>query len=278
MAVTDAVTPVLYGIQSGMFRDAGLDVQVVTGTNGAAMAAALAGGSLELGASSLVSLITGYTHGVRLPIIAGSTEFVAEAPTTEICVLKTSRVTRVGELNGATFAVQTVRSIDELGIRAAVDRDRGDSSTLKFIEVPPPLLLDALRKGRADAATISEPILAQAMDSGDLRILAPAYGAIASHFLIAAFFCSPTYLAQNRAVIDRFTPLLYRATRYTNTHHAESAPLLAEFAKIDPAIIARMTRATNATALNIQDIQPVINAAAKYNLIERSFPAKELVD
>ena len=277
MAVTDAVTPVLYGIQSGMFKDAGLDVQVVTGTSGAALAAAVVGGSLEIGTSSLMPLLSGYLRGVQLPIIAGSTIYAAEAPTSEVCVLKSSRFKSLADMNGTTFATQAVRSLDEIGIRGLIDKNHGNSATLKFIETPYTLMVGALERGQVDGTSISQPNLTLALDSGKLRTLGATYGGVGDRLLIAAYFCSQTYLAQNRAAIGRFTVALYRATQYTNTHHAETVSLIADWAHMDPELVKRMTRATNATSLDPRQIQIGIDMAAKYKYIDRSFNAKELL-
>jgi hypothetical protein len=42
-------------------------------------------------------------------------------------------------------------------------------------------------------------------------------------------------------------------------------------------VIKSMTRATTAIKLDPHDLQPLIDAAARYKLIERAFPAEELI-
>ena len=95
--------------------------------------------------------------------------------------------------------------------------------------------------------------------------------------MIAAFFCTPDFLARNHETIDRFTATLYRVTAYTNTHPAETVSLLADYAHMDPALVRRMTRLTNATSLDLRVIQPAIDLAAKYKYIDAPFSAKDLV-
>jgi NitT/TauT family transport system substrate-binding protein len=277
MALTDGVTPLLYANQTGIFKEAGIDVQLVAGNSGAALAAALTGGTLDIAASSLMPVITAYTRGVPLRIIAGSSIYSPAAPTSEICVARTARITSFADLSGATVAMVAVRSLDQLGIQALVDKSGGNSATLKFLETPGTLLLGALEHGRADAASISEPNLAVALESGEIRTLGDPYAGIANGVMIAAFFCTPAFVAGNRSLVDRFTSALYRATAYTNTHHAETVSLLAEYAHMDPEIVRKMTRLTNATSLDLRMIQPAIDAAAKYKYIDTRFSAKELL-
>jgi len=71
--------------------------------------------------------------------------------------------------------------------------------------------------------------------------------------------------------------LLRAAALYTNAHHAETVPLLAAYAHIDPEVIKRMNRLTNATSLDVTYIQPAIDAAVKYKVIDKGFSASELI-
>src|SRR5579863_6587500 len=71
-APDDDVTPVLYAQHAGLFRAAGIDVVITPLANGAAVAAAVAGGSVDVGKSSTMSLINAHARGVPLTIVAPS--------------------------------------------------------------------------------------------------------------------------------------------------------------------------------------------------------------
>jgi hypothetical protein len=58
---------------------------------------------------------------------------------------------------------------------------------------------------------------------------------------------------------------------------AKSGKMLAAFSKIDPATIARMTRATYASRLDVALVQPIVNIAAQFEMIPAAFPASQLV-
>src|ERR1700734_2637090 len=67
----ESVTPALWAQQSGMFRRAGLDVDVQSAASGTAIAAGVAGGSYAVGKSSLVSVITAHAKGLPFVFVAG---------------------------------------------------------------------------------------------------------------------------------------------------------------------------------------------------------------
>src|ERR1700677_2806960 len=76
----DAITPVLYAKTSGMFERAGLDVQIAKGTGGAAVTAAVVGGSYDIGHAGLLALFTAHIHRVPVVIIAPGAYFQPQNP------------------------------------------------------------------------------------------------------------------------------------------------------------------------------------------------------
>jgi hypothetical protein len=53
--------------------------------------------------------------------------------------------------------------------------------------------------------------------------------------------------------------------------------MMASVTELDPAILAQVTRADFPTDLDVKYIQPVVNAAAKYKLIDKPFDAHEML-
>jgi NitT/TauT family transport system substrate-binding protein len=273
----DGLTPLLYAIQAGLFKKAGLDIQLTSSQNGAALAAAVAGSSIDIAKSALMSLIAAYTRGVRFKVVAGSAQYLTVAPTDLLCVLKDSPLKTLADADGKTIAVATLKAFDMMGTQALVDKSGGNSATVKFIELPFSAMLPALEEGRADIAAISVPTLASALATGKLRTFGDPYSAIANRLLIAGWFTSVDYARQNGGIVERFAGVMRAANAYGNTHHAETAAILANFARIDPQVVMTMNRLNNATSIDPQEIQPLIDAAAKYKYIAAAFSAKELL-
>src|SRR6185437_8705237 len=66
----DDVTPVLYAQRSGLFAKAGLNVELTRMNSGAAVSAAVLGGSIDIGKSSLLPIITAHSRGLPLVLLA----------------------------------------------------------------------------------------------------------------------------------------------------------------------------------------------------------------
>lgn len=274
--VDTGLTPFLYAQQAGLFKKAGLDVEVEASQNGAALAAGVAGGALDIAKSSLMSLITARARGLPFKIIAGATEDSVAAPVNGMCVLKTSGLKTLADLGGKSVAFSTLRGLDMLGAQQLIARGGVDVSTVKFIELPTSAMLAGLEQGRADAAAIAYPFLPAALASGKVVTLGDPYRGIGPRLMIASWFTTDDYAARNRSVVDRFARVVRDANAYTNTHHAETDPIIVQFAHLDPATVAAMANFNFATQLDPKDVQPAIDAAAKYRYINAPFPATEL--
>lgn len=276
-SLDDAITPLLYGMQAGLFAHEGLEIQLQSSSSGAALAQAVVGGSIDVAKSALMSIITAYARGIPFKLLAGAAINSNDAPPTELCVLRDSPIKTAADMNGKTIAVNALQSLDQVGTEAVLDQHGGNSASVKFIEVPTAAMAGALEQGRADMAAITNPQLSDAMATGKFRIFAAPYSGIAPRFLIAGWFCTADFAQRNPDVVRGFGNAMRAATIYTNAHHAETVPLLASYGHLDPDVIARMIRFTNATSLDVTYIQPAIDAAVKYKVIDKGFSAGDLI-
>ena len=158
-----------------------------------------------------------------------------------------------------------------------VDRNGGDSTMLKFVEIPNAAQGPAVAEHRIDAAVIQQPDLQATLSTGQTKVLGSAYGALGTTFMFAGWFAMSDWAAAHKDLVATFSRVMVDAARYTNAHHAETTALLAEATKIPQATIEKMSRVDCALSLNPAMIQPVIDASAKYGLIARGFPATDLI-
>jgi ABC-type nitrate/sulfonate/bicarbonate transport system substrate-binding protein len=95
--------------------------------------------------------------------------------------------------------------------------------------------------------------------------------------MIGAWFCSQDYAARNASVVQRFADSIRQSAIYTNAHPADTVSLLADYSHVDPALIKTMHRLQSATSIDPAAIQRIVDAAFKYGLIDKTFPAADLV-
>jgi NitT/TauT family transport system substrate-binding protein len=273
----DDVSPFLYAQQSGLFRRAGLDVSIVQATAGAAIAAAVVSGSYDIGLISMMATITGHVRGLPFVMIAPSLMYLASDPAQLLLVVKDSPLKSVRDLAGKIVSCSSIRDVSWISTRASADQNGIDSETIKFVELPMAAVPAALEQKRIDAGSIVNPTLDEALATGHFRSIGAPFDAVGKRWMIAAWCSTNEFVSKNRDAIDRFATVMRTATLYANTHHAETAPLLAAFTGIETSHVLAMKRVTCGEYLDPRDIQPAIDAAAKYKIIDKGFPAQELI-
>ncbi len=274
----DDMTSVLWAEKSGMFRKVGIDVQMVKMHSGAAVAAAVAGGSLEGGKSSLPNIIAAHLRGIPLAIIAPAGISDSSAPYDALLVASDSPIRSAKDLAGKTVSLPALKDLNQVVTSAWVDAHGGDSKTLHFVELPMSAAPTALETHRVDAAVVIYPALYAALQTGKVRALGDAYGAVAPRFLMSGWFASTDWTSKHADVVKAFNRVVVESAQYVNAHHAETAPMIAEFNNLPLGVVQHMTRGIAATSLSPALVQPMIDASLKYGIIARGFPADELID
>ncbi len=273
----DSATTVLYGIQSGLFKKYGLNVEMQAQRSGPAVMSAVAGNSYQIGKAGTSPLIAAYGHGLPFVTIAPAGLYVSSAPIAALLVKKDSPINKAADLNGKTIAVGALTDIFSLSTRAWLDKNGGDSSSVKFTEITISAIPAALAEGRIDAGSCNEPILTAGLAEGKVRILGRNFDAIAPRFLYTAWFTTKEYAAANPAAIKNFTAAVKEAAQYCNTHHAETIDMIAKFTSLDSLLVQKMTRVEQGTTLDPRLLQPVIDASVKYKFAAQAFDARAML-
>lgn len=278
ITATDDAAAALYGVESGLFRRAGLDVELQTVPSGAASLAALSGGTLQVGSSSAIAVVTSIAKGLPFEVIApgglydSTTDFVATV------VKKDSPIRTGSDFDGRTIASVSLQDLNMVAMLNWIEQHGGDPKTIKAIEVPYPALVPALEDGRIDATTLIQPGLSQGLAGGNIRIFAKTYDAISPHFYITMWLVRKDWAAANPDLVRRFASAIREAAAYANAHRSETAALVAPRAGIPLDVMLKGGRDTFATGpVDPREIQPVIDAAVKYKIIDQRLDASAMI-
>jgi NitT/TauT family transport system substrate-binding protein len=274
----ESATPALWAAgSSGIFKRNGLDVTIEAQNSGSAIAAAVAGGSYAIGKSSLVSLIIAHAKSVPFVLVGAGGLYDTKAPNFGLVVKADSPIKTAADLNGKSCAVSAINDLYTIGVKAWMDKNGGDSTTLKLLELPISAVADAIAAGRIDSGGLIDPELQSGIDAGKVRWLARDFDAIAPRFMYTGWFTTTDYVAKNRTTVLGFVKALREANAFVSDHPAATVDVMAAYTKIDPARIAKMNRIKYATVLDPKLIQPMIDACAKYKVIPAAFDAKEMI-
>jgi NitT/TauT family transport system substrate-binding protein len=268
-----------YAKDMGFFAKAGIDADIQLMQGSSAIAAAVLSGSVDIGYTAVDTLATAHQKGVGLVFVAPGSEYVSETTGHDaaLVVPANSTIKTARDLNGKTIGVNSLSGIALLGTRVWIDQNGGDATTVKFVEVPFATMPVALDTSRVDAVQVTEPFIGAARKSG--RVL--TYGmndAVAKHFLISAWFATPQWAAAHADTVRRFAAAMREASIWANQkgNQAKSGEILTKYTKMDPAVVATMSRAVFADQLTPALLQPLIDVNARYNKTS-AVPAQELI-
>lgn len=272
----DGYKAVFYGIQSGIFKKDGIDVSTSIVASGAAAAAALSGGAIDVAYTNILTLVQAYAHGIPVVWVAPGNLQENSRPSTVTLVLADSPIKSGRDLNGKTFGSSSLRDINAAATMAWIDKTGGDSKSVRVVEVPQSAAAAFLQQHRADAVTINEPAASQAVAGGGIRVLANPYEAVGTG-MTAGFAALAPNVAAHRDAMTRFAQGMHEASVYTNGHLEQTAALVAAYSGIPQDVVAKSIRFVDAEYLEPRYIQPLIDLCARYGLIDKAFPAAEII-
>ncbi len=273
----ETVIPALWAQQSGLFARRGFNFEIQSQRSGAAIASGVAGGAYQIGKSSIIPLVIAHARGIPFTLIAPGKLYRASKPNIALIGPADSPITTAAEMNGKTIAVPALDDLFTIGIKLWTDKNGGDSSTLKIVELPVSAVAAALATKRIDAGASDMPTLQQALDSGNARILAHMFDAIAPQLLTTAWFTTRTYQSDHSEIVRGFAGAMREAATYVNDHPKQTVDLLSSFTNIQPAVIAKMVRSQMATVFDPALIQPLVEACVRYKVIATSFDVRDMI-
>jgi ABC-type nitrate/sulfonate/bicarbonate transport system substrate-binding protein len=266
---------VFYAQDMGFFRRAGLNVELQQFTNGGAVAQAVLAGALDVGLSDIVSVASGHARGVSFTYIAPAALYTSSRPTYFIAVTQSSPIRTPKDFNGKTVAVNGLKNVNQIPTMAWIDKNGGDSKTVRFVEMPYPQMVTALEQGQVDAAALAEPFIT--FNKGKYRIISLGDAGIANRFLVSGYVATSAWAAAHPELVQAFARVMRETAEWANKNPSLSAPILVKYAKLPAEVAQHMTRTLYGERLDAALLQPVIDATAKYDVIPKPFPAREII-
>jgi NitT/TauT family transport system substrate-binding protein len=273
----DGFTPAWVAQKLGIFKKYGIDAQLSVASSGAAAAAALSGGSADVSYGNMITVIQAHGHNIPMQFIVPGGVANEQTGLVHAYVLKESPFVKAADLNGKTLASPALHDLSSAVTMAWIDKNGGDSKTLRGIEVPASAGVAFLQSHRADVVVLSEPAASQAVATGAVREIGDTLSPLGGTVMAAGYaVLAPTVSANNETFV-RFAQAMHEAEIYTNTHPTETAEVLASFSGMTLDQVKKAKRNLYPASLDPKLVQPLIDVCARYGLIPKGFPASEII-
>jgi ABC-type nitrate/sulfonate/bicarbonate transport system substrate-binding protein len=273
---SDMYAESFYAKVAGAFAKIGYDVLPQPLANAGAVAAALGGGSLELGLGDLISPVNAINKGVPITIVAAA---AVNRPATDVSLIvsvaRDSAIRSVRDLEGKSIAVPTLVGLSTAALKAWLPLNKVEVSNVRIVELPQAATIAAVQRGTVDAGILSEPFIT--LGAGEVRDIGHPLEAIAPLFLNTAWYANKTWFTADLQRARRVVAAIYETGVWCNVHRAETLTILAKQLGRTEKELSRMGRAEYATSLDPTIIQPVLDMATKYKIFDHAIDANSLI-
>ena len=254
--------PLDIGIQKGFFQQQGIEIKKNVLQSGNDVVLALANKTGEAGFAGWVPAMIARTTGIPITAVALSeVEATTEAENWQnIVVPGSSSIRGPADLIGKTVAVNALKGVGEVMIRAAFDKLGLDSSKVKLVPIAFPAMRTAMRNGQVDAIWAPEPFLTQALTQDGARSVMAPGPILGKFFPIGGYFARTDWVADNPELAARFRTAMNQALTYSQTHPDDVRALL-------PAAIRNIRLPIWTTTVDRQQLLDLARDAKKYGAI-----------
>ena len=273
------LSPFFIAQEKGYFKEAGLDINPMAMVGGAAIQPALASGALNIGWSNVVSTFQGHQEGFDYRFITSGA--LAKRGTNEVFgvqVATDSPIQSAKDLAGKTIATNTIGNITQAIGQHWIDNNGGDSSKLKWVEVPFPNMEAAVVQKHIDAFVAVEPfVTVPSQVNKKTRVLARPAGGIAPRFMIASFFASEAWIQKNEGIVKAFVGALHRGIDAHNADLEGAKTIIAKHTGLSPEVLKVVTLTAFEKRLLESDLEPIMDLALRYKLINKKFSVRDVI-
>jgi NitT/TauT family transport system substrate-binding protein len=263
--------PLDLGVQKGFFSQQGITFKKTTLQSGNDVVLAMGNNNGDIAYAGFVPMMIGSTSGIPLQLLASSEVEGTSASDNwqNILVKGSSSIHTPQDLRGKTVAVNALKGVGEIMIRAAFEKLGMSSSAARLTAIPFPQMRAALNNGQVDAVWTPEPFLSQILSDGGRSVMAPG-PVLGRYFPIGGYAAKPSWISANKGLAQRFRTAMNRSLVYAQSHPDEIRALLA------PAI-RNIRLPIWSPLIDRRKLQQLANYSRKYDVISKLPNMKQLV-
>src|SRR5438034_2742357 len=212
--------PLDLGISKGFFAKHGIEIKKQLLQSGNDIVLALANHNGDVGYLGYVPMMIARTQGIPLTLVAASE---VEGTSIDdnwqnILVKGSSSIRTPADLAGKTIAVNALKGVGEVVIKAALEKSGLNPDSIKLLALPFPSMRAALSNGQVDAIWTPEPFLSQALNLDGARIVMAPGPVLGNHFPNGGYAALHDWVAGNAATAKNFKAAIDQSLAYAQTH------------------------------------------------------------
>lgn len=262
------VAPIYLGVQEGFFEEEGINLTLELAQGGAAIVPGVVSGQFQFGFSNTISLLLAQDNNLGLKAIANGAQSTDD-PMEDfgaVVVPGDSDIQDLTGLAGKRIGVNTLNNIQTTTINQIVREAGGDPSSITYVELPFPEIVQAVASGDVDAGQLVEPFRTMSLNAGD-RDLGSNLAGVADNLEVAMYFTSQAYADENPDIVERFTSALNKSLAFADDNPDMAREVLGTYTNIDPAVAEAAVLPRWPGEINRESVQLLADLAVSDGLI-----------
>lgn len=272
------LAPLWYGIEEGYFEEEGLEVTTEIGEGGAALTPAVLNDDYQFAIGEYVSVLQAGENDVPIQVFSNLTNG-ASAPDDHInglLVKADSGIDGIEDLAGKTVAVNGLNGVDDVTVKAILDENGIDPSSVEFVEVPFPDMIAAVETGQVDVASEPEPFVTLGEQAGLTTLLDPYYEALPG-LPLGLVFASQEWLEDNPDLANAFHRALVRSIEAAAADPDAMGEVIMANTDTSPELLAEMALDDWAAEVDRDNLTTLAELAITYGALEDEPDLDELI-
>jgi len=261
----------------GYFKQQGLTVNITSVAQSTqAIPDMLHGTIAVIAGANYVSFIEAQAKGTaQFKVVA---EGVTCKPNTfGVAALPSSGITSPKDLAGKTVAVNLTNNIQTLTLNAVLKADGVDPSKVKYVVVPFPNMVTALKAKQVDAISAVEPFLGGALAADGAKQVVSSCDGPTADMPMSGYLSTSSWAQQNPNTAKAFQTALLKAQAYADANPAALKAIIPTYTKVTAAQANALPLNNYPSTLDPAEITKVLTLMKSGGLATGSVTASSLL-
>ena len=233
----------------------------------------LLNGQLQFTAGDTAGTMVAIANHIPVVIVASGNVAGQDAThdNTGLIVKAGGGINGASDLSGKTVAVNALNGTAEISAKAAIDKSGGDSSKIKFVELPIPDMQAAVQNGTVNGAVTAEPFLTAAVGAG-LKFLLPAMSVAMRGVPQSVYLTSKSYAAAHPEVVKAFQQAITAANRQLTSDPSLIKAVAAKSTTITPTVLSKIVLPVfNPPMVAVTTLESLQELMVKYGALKATY-------
>lgn len=271
------MAPFFRAVDSGYFKQEGLDVEVITAPSGPKAIENLIGGDLDIAVTSYPGAFAAQAKKVAdIKIVADA--YAARLGHGVLLANAKSPIKKPEDAGGKKIAVTSTGSISDLALKSVLKTKGVDVNTIKWVAMPLPDMGPALDRGDIDGAVAIEPFVTITEKAiGAMPIIDIASGPT-SDLSMSGFAALGKWVTANPNTMAAFNRGLAKGiTDVKSDRTGKLEPILIKYVKIDAATAPLVRISDYPESLDPVRLQRVADLMKEFGVIPEKLDVSQMI-